>query len=180
MTVIGCREDAKKRGGSMSYDVGAKRIVRSYTRTFFVATSDPNDSAPTVICASGLPPIGTVYETENELDIGCFLMSIDPEQEPDDPTHWRVTLGYSSQVPVQQVGSNDGGNKSQDKLPGNPLDKPTLFEFGRATGPPRASSSAITSGSWCRRLPAIRAPGRITSDPLSRPPASRFRTRWRK
>ncbi len=108
---------------------------RDYVQVFEVRTDDPYDD-PTV--AGGtilLPRNGDPYPT----DPAAFMVDISPDQMEEDPTLWRVTCRYSTDIPRRQAREaftiNPATGASQVTASGadrtareeNPLDRPAVW-----------------------------------------------------
>jgi hypothetical protein len=131
VAVIECKEIPDGRGGGINLDRS-----RQWTRVFRVVTDDPRDGAPTVVQASGLPPVGTFYLTATgEVDTDAVCQSLSPAQDPTDDTVWTVTASYDTRVDTgAQAGGGSGspgqGGAHPATRPENPLDRPVKWSAG--------------------------------------------------
>lgn len=75
----------------------------TYTRVFLVVTDDPLDGAQLVRQATGVPSIGDLYVTETESDDTCVCVSVDPNQDGEDPRKWTVTCEYTDETKENPV-----------------------------------------------------------------------------
>ena len=76
--------------------------VRSYTRIFRVRTDTKTDDAALVRKATGLPAIGDSFGAG---DSEALVTRVSPQQNPEDPRVWIVSIEYSS---------DPGGNQAFD------------------------------------------------------------------
>lgn len=113
---------------------------RNYTRVFEVRTDNPFDDATVAggpqARLLGLPGNGFPYP----LDAFALVVAIRPDQHPDDPTLWTVTVEYSTDLPRRQAaetqtfdpatGESKESPTGRDPTarPENPLDRDAVFE----------------------------------------------------
>ena len=110
MAVVSVNEDFKGRRGSYS-EGGA----REYTRVFLVVTDDASDGPVTILNANGIPRPYESYASGNDVDLGVFCKSIDPEQDSASRLFWRVTCRYDAKI--DQRGNNARENPDPRQRP---------------------------------------------------------------
>lgn len=124
MAVIKVEEAPDGRGGRIRR-VGL-RLVREYTRVFDAFTDYGGTGQIEVMVATGIPRATDYYLTPDEYDTGAFVTDIDPQQQGDNPLHWKVTVQYSSDVQIERTGANQGTNTGTGSTGGNLLANPLL------------------------------------------------------
>ena len=79
--------------------------VRRYTRIFRVLTDDPLDGSKEIVTAvdpddgTSIPAMGSTWTDGTLQDQGARVFNIDPQQDSEDPVHWKVTVEYTSGPP---------------------------------------------------------------------------------
>lgn len=109
------------RGRTGNWDQEGKR---SFVRRFRVHTSSQFDGALTVMMASGLPLLGSVYADANGtvIDAGSRLKNFKPSQSEDDPRVWEIDANYDSETEKNEQDSQQPGESGGGGDNGNPLD----------------------------------------------------------
>ena len=99
-------------GRSFSFQRRGRKTVRTYTRTFDVFTDSGGTGQIEVALATGIPRMNAYYLTADEYDTGAFVESIQPQQQGENPFHWKVTVNYSSDVEQELTGASQGTSGS--------------------------------------------------------------------
>ena len=151
MAVTSVREIWDGRGGRSS-----EAATREYTRTFRVLTDDPTDGPLIVMIGSGLPQVGNAYtESSGAVDLGARCVSVDPQQDQDDPKAWLVTIRYSTAPAAATSGLGAGGKGARGGSGSDPSDdsqNPLLrpaeigWSFNRYRKPIRKARLYATAG----------------------------------
>jgi hypothetical protein len=133
VAVVSVEEIKDGRGGTSSYDRS-----REINRVFRVITDDDRDGTFIVGSARKLPGLGDVYDTghKGEKDKSLFASSISPQQDPQDPRLWIVTVRYISAAAAAAAqgggfGSSQpgGGGQAPQQHQENPLNRPTEWKL---------------------------------------------------
>jgi hypothetical protein len=125
MAVVQITESPEGRSFAMRYQ--NRRIVRVYERTYDVFTNYDGTGQLEVATTLGLPRLGDFYLTPSETDTGAFVNEVRPEQDGDDPYHWKVRVSYSSDVEPDLT--TDGKSDSPANAKGNPLLRPAVVSY---------------------------------------------------
>lgn len=109
---------------------------RRYTLQVRVTTGDPMVGPRAALLAVGVGAGSTyrspLFTPASEYDFGCYLNSIEDEEEDGDGKSWRVTLGYKQYDWTKQNGG-EGSGANPSAFQANPVNAPPLIKWSSET-----------------------------------------------
>lgn len=126
MAIVSVTEMFDERGGKAALGgAGSEGPVRTYSRTHQVITDDPLDGPQTVMFARGIPRLGEIYKSGNDIDHGALCVNVDPQAQSGSRIEWKVRSDYSNKDIgdlKRELGSGSGGQADSGK-PGTGANK---------------------------------------------------------
>ena len=102
MAIVSVNERTVNRRGALLAEDGEK----TYERQYVVVTDTGADGPNVVANAAGIPILGSVYQSGNDLDPTALCIEVLPTQRGDERTKWDVAVKYSNKQPQGQTNPN--------------------------------------------------------------------------